>query len=230
MSDYDIRETLDFLIELKANNHKEWFDAHRKRYLSVKAGFEVFVQEVIGGISAFDPSVADVKAKNCMYRINRDIRFSHNKEPYKTHLGAFICAYGRHSTYAGYYVHLEAPGSEYIGDNILAAGSYMPSTKELESIRTEIYDNPTEFKAALAKAKGFSLEIGTRLQRVPRGFPTDFELAEYLKYKNYSISKAIPAEQLAEPGLAEWVVGQFRATAPFTGLLNRAIDYAKKEM
>ncbi|MDR0509915.1 MAG: DUF2461 domain-containing protein [Rikenellaceae bacterium] len=225
-----MKTTLDFLNLLQANNNKPWFDAHREMYLEAKARFEAFVQRLIDEVVRFDPSTAGATVKECVFRIYRDTRFSHNKNPYKTHMGALICPHGRNSGYAGYYFHIEAHGAQYIGGHLLAAGAHMPMPKELESIRTEILDNPQGFVHSLETARGFELSHSSKLQRVPKGFPSDSEWTEYFKYRDYSISKPLPEKKLLASDLLEYVAGELRATSEFVALLNRAIEYAKKEM
>jgi len=106
----------------------------------------------------------------------------------------------------------------------------MPMGKELESIRTEILDDPKAFLAAVAKAKGFSMDDNEKLRKVPKGFPEDFEYAELLKYKDYSIMRFMDDKYILSPQLLENVLSEYRATSDFVKMLNRAIDYAKKEM
>ena len=225
-----MKKVLEFLTELKDNNNKAWFDAHKSQYLEAKSEFEAAVQQFIDGMVKVDPSVAGLTVKDCVYRIYRDVRFSNDKTPYKTHMGAFLCPHGRNSNYAGYYMHIEAHGSDYIGGHILAAGSYMPTPKQLESIRTEILDNSEEFMATISDAKGFVMENNSKLQRVPKGFPADFKYADMLKYKDYSIYKTLSDRDILAPDFIGRVVADLSLTVPFITTLNKAIDYANKEM
>lgn len=225
-----MKNIIAFLDELKANNNKDWFDTNRKRYLELKEQFINFTEKLIEGISAFDPSVAGQKPKDCIFRINRDVRFSNDKSPYKTHFGAYITSSGRNSGLAGYYFHVEAHDTNYIGGHILAAGAHMLEPKELLSIRTEIMDDPDGFIACLKKAKGFAMDDSDKLKRMPKGFPEDFKYAEYLKQKNYSLMQYLTDEQINSPNLLELALGQFATATPLNTYLNRAIDYARKEM
>jgi uncharacterized protein (TIGR02453 family) len=111
--------TVSFLKELKKNNNKAWFDNHKSKYLSAKIDFENFVHKIIVTISAFDDDINELQAKNCTFRINRDIRFSKDKTPYKTNLGASFNRGGKKSIFAGYYFHLEPGGKSFIYCNIL---------------------------------------------------------------------------------------------------------------
>jgi len=225
-----MKQVVDFLNALVVNNNKAWFDAHRAQYEAAVGEFRTVVEGLIAGIREFDPAIGAVAAKESIFRIYRDVRFSRSKEPYKPWMGAYISPGGKNSGYAGYYFHIEAKGAEYIGGHILAAGVYMPMGKELESIRTEILDDPKAFLAAAARAKGFSMEGNEKLQRVPKGFPEDFEYAELLKYKDYSLSRYMDDKFVLSPQLLDRVLAEYRATSDFVKMLNRAIDYAKKEM
>ncbi|MBI3235643.1 MAG: DUF2461 domain-containing protein, partial [Bacteroidetes bacterium] len=103
----DLKKTISFLSTLKDNNHKEWFDIHRSEWDTIRKDLTLFIDEVIVDIAKFDPNVNAIKAKDCIFRINKDIRFSKDKSPYKTNIGASISKEGRKSIYAGYYVHIE---------------------------------------------------------------------------------------------------------------------------
>jgi uncharacterized protein (TIGR02453 family) len=131
--------TLQFLQSLQKNNNKPWFDENRKKYESAKENFAEFVEALINGIAAFDPTIQNLTAKNCMFRINRDVRFSKDKSPYKTNMGASISKGGKKINLAGYYFHCE-PGKSFA-----AGGFYMPMAPELAKIRQEIDYNFKEW-------------------------------------------------------------------------------------
>lgn len=114
----DIPGILDFLKVLAANNNREWFQEHKAEYLSVQADFEELLAGVIARLSPWDESVAHVLPRDCTYRIYRDVRFSSDKSPYKTHIGGYINARGKKSNHCGYYLHLEP------GNCMLAGGSW----------------------------------------------------------------------------------------------------------
>src|SRR6266567_3625593 len=124
--------TLKFLKELKKNNNKSWFDAHRKEYETAKADFEKFIQSVLDRHSKNDADLKELVAKKCMFRINRDVRFSKDKSPYKTNFGASMNKGGRKSILAGYYFHCE-PSESFVG-----GGLWMPMPDDLKKVRTEI--------------------------------------------------------------------------------------------
>ena len=144
-----MEDIIRFLEQLRRHNNREWFEANKLWYRDVKARFDGLVARLIDAIAAFDPSVAGLAVKDCTYRIYRDTRFSPNKEPYKTHFGAYFCPRGKKSGYAGYYFHVEPQGDGLIGGHLLSAGLYMPEPNVLKSVRDEIFDNGERFAAAV---------------------------------------------------------------------------------
>src|SRR5215813_10747738 len=132
--------TLKFLKELKKNNNKTWFDAHRKQYEAARNDFENFIQSVLDKHAKNDTDLKELTAKKCMFRINRDIRFSKDKSPYKTNFGASMDKGGKKSGLAGYYFHLE-PGKSFVG-----GGIWMPQPDALKKVRQEIDYCLDEFK------------------------------------------------------------------------------------
>lgn len=225
-----MREIIDFLRRLHDNNDRAWFDAHRSEWTQVKGRFAAFTQQLIDGISAFDPSVRGLRPQDCTYRIARDTRFSPDKSPYKTYMGAYIAPKGKRSGFAGYYFHVEPCADSLVWCNMLSAGLYCPEPTVLRSIRDEILDNGAEIEAAIAKAKGFRLCGNNKLKRVPTGFPADSQYAEMLKLKDVYLEKPITEEFLLADDLLERSLAEFRRTQPFLAILNRAVQYAYDEM
>ncbi|MCQ2335704.1 MAG: DUF2461 domain-containing protein [Paludibacteraceae bacterium] len=223
-----MKNIVTFINDLADNNNKAWFDANRNRWNDVRAEWAEFTEKLIAGVSKMDPLVSGLRVQDCTYRINRDIRFSSDKRPYKSHIGAYVCPYGKKSGFAGYYFHIESHLCDYIGRNMIAAGAYMLPPKELESVREEIYDNPEAFIKALDKAEGFDLTDNAKLTKCPKGFPADFKYVELLKYKSYSIGKGTPWDVLYSDGLYDWVMENFANCVEINTLLNRAIAYARE--
>jgi TIGR02453 family protein len=223
-----MQKVLSFLQQIRDNNNKDWFDAHKSEYLEANAIFQNFVTKLIAGIAEFDESVRGLTPKDCMYRFHRDTRFSANKMPYKTHFGAFICPNGKNSGYSGYYFHIEPAGNGYLGGHQLDTGVYCPEPNVLKSIREEIYFNGEAFDSTIQQAKDFSLEDSQALKKVPRGFPADFKYAEYLKMKNPCLCKHLDNDFILSENLFENTVEAFRLTYEFNSFLNKAIAYAKE--
>src|SRR5687767_9545204 len=162
--------TLKFLGDLKKNNNKPWFDSHRKEYDAARSDFEKLIGSILDLHSKNDPDLKGLIAKQCMFRINRDIRFSKDKSPYKTNFGASMDRGGKKSIYAGYYFHFE-PGSSFIG-----GGLWMPMPNELKKVRQEIdycfdeLDKIVQNKKFVSVYKELYRGDDVSLTKVPHGF------------------------------------------------------------
>ncbi len=139
--------TLKFLTGLQKNNNKAWFEKNRNAYEEAKADFLAMVEKLIPGIAGFDPTIADQLAKNCTFRINRDVRFSKNKSPYKNNMAAYFNKAGKKGNGAGYYLHIE-PGKSFA-----AAGIWQPEPADLAKIRQEIDYNINDWKKIFMESK-----------------------------------------------------------------------------
>jgi len=207
-----------FLVELKFDNSKTWFDAHRKRYESLRAEFIGFMEGVIVGVSSFDPSVAEVRAKDTLFRINRDVRFAHDKSPYKTSFSAAISPGGRHATWPLYYVQVGAD------ESFVAGGVYFPQALELSHIRAYIERYPEKAHALLTdsslQAQFGGLGQEGKLQRFPRGFG---EGSELLKFKSFTVSANFDAPDVGD--LTRFVVEKCEAMGPLHAWLREALSY-----
>lgn len=224
-----MNKVLDFLNSLNENNNREWFEDNRAKYLEAKAIFDSFTERLILGIQSFDSNIKNLTVRDCTYRIYRDVRFSKNKVPYKTHMGAFISPNGKKSGYSGYYFHIEASNAAYIGNNIMSTGIYRPQPNVLKSIREEIMLNGEEFLSLANKAQGFELNSDNMLKRVPTGFPAESKFSNYFKYKDYFLVKPIDDSFLLSQNLLENTVEEFKKTLEFNNLLNKAANYAFEE-
>jgi uncharacterized protein (TIGR02453 family) len=223
-----MQKVLSFLQQIRDNNNKAWFDEHKAEYQQAKLVFTEFVDKLIAGIAEFDDSVKDLTPKDCMYRFNRDTRFSPNKMPYKTHFGAFVCPKGKNSGYSGYYFHIEPSGSGYLGGHQLDTGVYCPEPNVLKSIREEIYFNGETFDSAVRLAGDFALEDSQALKKVPRGYPADFKYADYLKLKSPCLCKHLDDDFILSENLLKNTIDAFKLTFEFNSFLNKAISYAKE--
>jgi uncharacterized protein (TIGR02453 family) len=207
-----------FLVELSYNNDKPWFDKHRAEYQMLREDFVRFVDRIIAETSGFDSSVKGLQAKDCLFRINRDTRFSHNKSPYKTTFSAAISPEGRHSDGPVYYVQVSGPG-----ESLTAGGVYMPGPERLAAIRAFIQGNPKKADALL-KNKSLLEQFGgldeeARLKRYPKGFDSGSEL---LKFKNLTVSRAFDALEFDADSLLEHITGCFRAMQPLMKFVREA--------
>ncbi len=213
---------LDFLAQLEKNNNREWFHQNKKQYDEVKVIVESFVISIIAGLAKFDDTVKFAEAKDCMFRIFRDVRFAKDKSPYKINMGAWISRSGRKSPGPGYYIHLQPGGS------FLAAGVYMPEPDQLKKIRNEIYYNISEFKSILSdkKLKKFTtgLSENEKGKMTPRDYPKDFPDIELLKYKHYTLSYPLRDEMVTSDHLHEVAIMAFKAMHPFNLFMKRALE------
>jgi len=216
--------TLKFLKELSKNNNKPWFEAHRKQYEDAKNDFAGFVQSIIQAHSKKDPSIAHLKAKDCMFRINRDVRFSKDKSPYKNNMGAYLNKGGKKSIFGGYYFHCQ-PGESFVG-----GGLWMPMPTELSKVRQEIDYNFDAFKKILTSKKfksvydGLSKDSEYTLTRVPKGYEPDNPAAEYLKLKSFVAMVSLKDTELTSKDLSKKVLAAFEALHPMLQFINQSIE------
>lgn len=219
-----IKNILSFLNKLKINNNKEWFEANKKSYLESKSQFEILVNILIGEIVKFDKEISGIQAKDSIFRIYRDVRFSPDKTPYKTNFGAYMVKGGRKSGFAGYYFHIEP-------DNVfLSGGIYMPAPQVLKAIRDEIYHNFDVFDDIITKPefkKHFGNIAGSKLKSIPKGYPKDFEGSELLKFKDYYIFEQVNINKIkTEEEFIIMASEVFKLMVPLNGFLNNAIEDA----
>ena len=216
------KSTIQFLQNLQKNNHKTWMDANKKAYENAKADWEQMVGDVIKGLSKTEPALQDLLPKNCTFRMNRDVRFSKNKEPYKCNFGASIKIGGKKSPYAGYYFHVE-PGASFVG-----GGFYMPEAPVLSKIRQEIDYDLATFKKIINNKKfttvytnGISTNVS--LVNIPKGYAPDNAASAYLKLKSFIAVASIKNEELHDKAIGKKVIDSMAALKPFLDFLNRAV-------
>jgi len=219
----DIQKILQFLKELKINNNREWFAENKAWYESVKKDFENLSKELIVEISKFDEEIKHVEAKDCVFRIYKDIRFSHDKTPYKTHFGVFIAtAGGRKSQRGGYYLHLDPDGCFF------GAGVWCPQPDLLKALRQSVYDNIDELNE-IRHSTSFSqyfndfFEEG-KLKTVPRGFPKEFPDAELLKLKHYLVEYTFDDVFIGSDNFIQRVAEVAKCAYPLNVFLNYTVD------
>ena len=217
-------QTLRFLSQLKKNNNKPWFDAHRAQYEAARIDFSNFIELVIDALQKSDTTITGLTARNCLFRINRDIRFSKDKRPYKENFGAFICRGGKKSIYAGYYFHA-APGKSFLG-----GGLWMPEPVNLRKVRQEIDYNWDEFRSILKNKtfrkvyKDIFRNEELSLSKIPKGYEKDNPAIEYLKLKSIIAETTLDDEQLTKSTLHKKTVAAFEALQPLLNFINRSLD------
>lgn len=213
------KSTLDYLNKIKLNNNRDWFIGNRTAYLEARENFESFVQRLIDQIIEFEPIMKGLEVKSCVYRFNRDIRFSNDKSPYKTHFGAFIVRGGKQNgdKYAGYYFHIE-PGA-----SIIAGGAYMPPAPWLSAIREKIDEEPDRIiKIINSKefVKVFGEITGEKLKKAPKGFPPDHPNVDLLKFKSYLVVNEVSDKLVLSDKYFEYTIDVMKAMKPLNDFLN----------
>jgi len=212
---------LDFLADLGQNNHREWFTENKSRYEKAKKEFQNLVQELIKEIGFFDADIASLEVKQCMFRINRDVRFSKNKSPYKDNLGASLQKGGKKSSYAGYYLHLQ-PNASFIG-----GGVYMPPSADLAKIRQEIDYNADELRG-LIKADSFQKFFGKlqgeELVTAPRGYDKDNPNIDLIRMKSFVMIHPCSNNLIKEDDFKQTITEASQAMKPVLDFLNRGLE------
>ena len=214
------KEGIKFLRQLKKNNNREWFGKHKAEYEDfVKLPMQSLIATLQAPMAELSAEF-DVNPKRSMFRIYRDIRFSKNKAPYKTHAAAVFHLKGRWADSAGFYVHIE-PGNIYVG-----GGIYMPDSKQLKKIRSALVEHAKEFLTIVEDEKfrkRFSGLEGAKLQRIPQGFPSDHWMGEWLKYKSFYTGVEWDEKECYSTQFVNKVVGVYKDLLPLVRFLNKAL-------
>ena len=229
---YHVRKILDFLSDLAVNNHTEWFRANRSRYDEARNDFIALTQEWLDELVKIEPALQPLSPKDCIWRINRDIRFSADKSPYKNHFGAFpampqpgkpASSGGKKSDRGGYYLHLQ-PGA-----CMFAAGIWNPAPNLLNALRKEVYANYEEIEQLFAQPRfkrffGSDFDHDWMMKKVPAGFPKDFVHADWLKHRNYLIVHYLSDEQVCQPDFMDLLMQLSRTAKPLNDFLNYTFE------
>lgn len=215
-----MREILDFLHELAMNNNREWFAEHKEAYQRCHAKFVDFTQQYIDRLTTeIEPEMKGLPAKDCIWRIYRDTRFSNDKTPYKGHFGAFPAVKGgKKSDRGGYYIHLQ-PGA-----CMFAAGIWNPVPDLLKALRGEIYANYEEVEEimALREWKRYFTDFDTEwmLKTAPKGYAKDFVHIDWLKRKAFTFSTPIAEDVVCAPHFLDTLMDISKAAKPMNDFLN----------
>jgi uncharacterized protein (TIGR02453 family) len=220
------KEGVQFLRSLKRHNNREWFLQHKGIYdQSLKEPMSDLVAALADDFQEFAPEMV-ASPKMSVYRIHRDTRFSKDKSPYKTHVAAVFprSGLGKHEG-AGFYLHV-SPSEVLVG-----GGIYMPQPEDVSAVRRHIAEEWSTFLEIIGRrafCRLFGSVEGERLSRVPRGFAADHPAAEYLKHKQWLISRTFPAEMATTTSFYRTVVETFRAGVPLIRFLNEPIVRARR--
>ena len=220
-----MKQVLRFLRSLSRHNDRAWFEAHRADYLKARATVDSLAERLIGGIRSFDDTIGPLTVSDCTYRIYRDVRFSKDKSPYKTHMGVFVNRGGKKSGYGGYYFHVDGSGA-----HLAAMGNYFTEPRVLKTLREDIELGGGDFRRILdGAAPGLVLDTEGALKKVPKGFPADSPDAELFKLRNFCLLQGLDDGFLLSPDLTDRLIAIFRTGKPFLDYLNRAVDYCREE-
>lgn len=225
-----MKTVIDFLRKLKNNNNRLWFNENKQLYLEAQTRFNQYVDELLTLMKQGDESLEGLQVKDCTYRIYRDVRFSHDKSPYKTHFGAYMCPGGKKSGFSGYYFHVGVGGYGYPDAHMLAVGDYCCEPKVLKILREDIQDDGETFDDILNNKvdKNFILDDSYKLKKVPKGFDKESPWADYLKYKVYCLYQEPKEELFTANDSTEKVAKIMLSAKPFLEFINRAVAYVKE--
>ncbi|RTY91718.1 DUF2461 domain-containing protein [Flavobacterium sp. GSN2] len=217
------KETLQFLDDLKANNNRDWFLENKKRYERFKKDYQQLVGDLLDAMKPLDPSLEMLEVKNCTFRINRDIRFSKDKTPYKSHLGIWLSSGAKGLNRSGYYIHLEK------GTSFIAGGLYCPESDDLKKMRKEIAFFHEDLEAILEK-KDFKKEFNNfdrneknTLKNPPRGYEKEHPAIELLKLKSFESSQKIDFSAAAKKDFVAVMSQKLIVLKPLNDFINRAL-------
>ncbi len=218
---FPVKDLFQFLKGLEKNNNKLYVDAHRKEYQDLRKEFILWVDDLIQAITKFDSSIVPLNPKTCLFRLNRDVRFSSNKKPYNTHFSAYIARGGKKSEYAGYYIRLQPKNRSMIG-----AGLYHPPPRQLLASRQHISTNFTDFKKIINNAsikRSFPSFEGERLQNIPRGFAKSDPAAEFLKLKSWGIFEGLSDKEVLSRSFEKNILIAFKSAKPLNSFFNSSV-------
>jgi uncharacterized protein (TIGR02453 family) len=213
------KETFQFLKDIRKHNNRDWFNLHKDKFIVAQENFTQFVQALIEEVAKFDKSVVGLDARSCIFRIYRDIRFSKDKSPYKTHFEATLLGKGKGCGIAGYYIHLE-PGHTFV-----SGGVHMTEPEHLRAIREEISSHGKEFLKIIndKNFKGnFNIE-GEKLIKVPQGFNKEDPMSDYLKYKELIIQHPFDDKTTLSSNFIKNCTKVFHAMVPFNKFVNEPV-------
>ena len=217
-----MKNTLEFLKQLAANNNREWFNEHKDEYLQVKGEVEEFTQKLINELAKIEPTASYLTRADCLYRIYRDTRFSADKTPYKNHIGIYINPRGgKKSEFCGYYVHLEP------GDCLVAGGAWFPESPLLKVYRSEIYSNVEEYLEIINNpefSSHFKPYWQEPLKTAPKGFPKDWEYMDLIKPKSFVFAASLADKDFSSKNVAGKIADLFRILKPYNDFFNFTLE------
>ena len=217
----NMQQVLAFLDGLSKNNNKAWFEQHRPDYQEARSTYEQFINDLIDEFRVSD-QLEGLSARDCMPRIYRDIRFSKDKSPYKTNLGAIIAPGGWKGDRLGYYVSVEPHAR-----SLVAGGLYDPTPEQLERFRQAIARRPEAFKRVTQRkdfVAAFGLVQGDRLKTAPKGYDRAHPEIALLQLKQITAYHHFTDEAVLRDDFREVVISGCRALRPFLVILEEMLQ------
>lgn len=218
------QQAFDFLDQLKENNNTEWFHTQKKRYEDYKKWYHSLIVSVLDAMKPLDASLEPLEPKNCTFRINRDIRFSKDKSPYKTNMGIWLTQNKNRKNSPGYYIHYEK------GNSFVAGGVWCPEADELKKIRKEIAFFSDDLEQIVAH-KDFKLvykeitrDENNVLKKAPKDFEPNHKAIEFLKLKSFTASSPIDDSVFADANFGKIIAEKLIVLKPLNDFLNRALE------
>jgi uncharacterized protein (TIGR02453 family) len=218
------KDAIQFIEDLKSNNATEWMHANKKRYENFKKDYHAYIASLLNVMKPLDKSLDILEIKNCTFRINRDIRFSKNKDPYKTNIGMWMSTNKNRKNSPGYYIHYEK------GASFIAGGVWCPEPNELKQIRKEIeffHDDLDKIVADKNFKKEFSAidrDENNLLKNAPKGFDINHPAIEFLKLKSFTCSQKIDDSVFGDKNFDTIVSQKLITLKPLNEFLNRALE------
>lgn len=214
-----MEKVLAFLTALRENNHRDWMLAHKSDQQEATEEFLQLVQELLRRLAVDEPALAPLQAKELMFRLNRDTRFSHDKSPYLPVFRAHLSAYGKLPIPVGYYLHI-TPQHSFLGGGLFAS-QFADATQMIR--QGLLHDGEAFLKIVEAPEfqQAFQL-VGEKLKNVPKGYPKDLPQSEYFKYKSWALEYPLEDTLLLDRAkFCDLAVDCFRRMRPFHAYLNR---------
>ncbi len=218
------KEALDFIEDLIANNNTEWMHANKKRYESFKKDYHAMIASLLLEMKPLDRNLEILEIKNCTFRINRDIRFSKDKSPYKTNIGMWLSTNRNRKNSPGYYIHYEK------GASFIAGGVWCPEVEELKKIRKEVEFFHEDLEAIVSdknfktEFEALSREENNVLKKAPKGYNPNHKAIEFLKLKSFTASQKIDDKLFTDKDFSKKVAQKLIVLKPLNDFLNRALE------
>lgn len=216
------KSTIEFLSKLSKNNNRDWFENNRPTYETAKNNFKDFIDEILISTTKFDRAIKNQESKNCIFRINRDVRFSKNKAPYKNNFGASISPGGKKSFSAGYYIQVQS------GQSFIAGGMWQPPAPQINAIRQEIDYNTAEFKKIIS-TKEFKKQFGAlsdedKLITAPKGYNKNHPEIDLLRQRSYIVVHNLKNTEVLSKDFHKQCIAVMKAMYPLNIFLRKACD------